>query len=279
MLALAIGKILKNKWLFLCLFMACVFSVALFVSIPVYGTAVKRHVIYKELSARYAQSGSPPMIFTFNASQNQITNRGDGSLEGFGQYVRDDLAEGIGLPILSESLTLAGGAPQEYRLAADITGGSGSRIKLLHMSGLFEKIELTAGRLPENGLVDGAYEVIVSEETAWSMRIMQDSLYQLFRRNSGKKNEETVPFRVVGVFRESDNERFWLDIPRESAYVTEETFIALAETASQHLDFRFDATWNFVLDHTALTMDILPSVLKARWQGATVSNRDVLTDL
>ena len=73
MLLLAVKKMWKNRTLFLCLFMACVFSVALLAALPVFEYAVYNRMLQQDLKKLIDDRGLPPLVHTISLSGDRLS--------------------------------------------------------------------------------------------------------------------------------------------------------------------------------------------------------------
>jgi len=263
MLSVAAGKIIKNKWLFLSLLIACVFSVALIASLPAYGDAIQMRMLQRAFAERYADDGKQPLVYSYRAADATIREWGGdiGALDG---YVSGYLAGDLGLPalfkreIFTDTINpLAVHIPPE----GDQATVSPNRTGFSWMGGLFERIEFVAGRLPAEGLVDGAYECIVSERMARDMPYMLGSLYTTTPSLSAYLGGETFRYRVVGVFRLADPaDPYWITQPSDkNLFMTRDTFLHIFHR--DRILYRIE--WNYALDHTQLEPAMIPGILEA----------------
>jgi len=262
MLSVAVGKIIKNKWLFLCLLVACIFSVALIASLPAYGNAIQMRMLQRAFTERFAANGRLPLVYSYRASDTGIRNW-DGDINALDAYVKENLDKGIGLPVLYKRETYTSMlSPLAVHIPTngDPVTVSANRTNFSWMDGLFERVELVAGRMPGEGYIDGAYECIISERQARDMPFMIGSLYTTTPALSAYLGGDEFNYRIVGVFRLTDPaDPYWTSPPSEiSLFMMRDTFLSVFH--GNRILYRID--WNYALDHTALEPAAIPKILE-----------------
>ena len=285
MLALSIGKIIKNKWLFLCLFLACVFSVALIAAIPAYENAMSRRILQQEFREIEAERNRPPLLHTVSYEGEIIARYGGGNLWAIDSFVQTVVIPRFDLPVVESRATLTRPNVNLSHIALNnemvLVGiGGHSRGTLVYSSGFFDHVELVAGRFPSEIDTFGEIEVVVSERAAIAVPFMLDSRYALdFSWVSDSVNtlDGIVRFRVVGVVREIDpNDVYWRIRPLSTnGYTTYESFAKIFQ-ADEHSQYR--ATWETVFDHRALDPENIQMTLDILSEGGfgSLSNFNLL---
>ncbi|MCL2565434.1 MAG: ABC transporter permease [Defluviitaleaceae bacterium] len=281
MLALSIGKIIKNKGLFVCLFIACVFSVALIASIPAYENAINKRMLQREFRDRQIQDNRPPLMHTITYEGSVISQFGDGSISNINAFVYNELIPRFRLPTAEQRLTLTVQNAGVHHISPyDDISEVAARSSVVYSRGLFDHVELVAGRFPSNIDTYGAIEVVVSESAAARL-FMLDSKYVLdFTRRYDTVNAANgwVELYIVGIVRELDpNDTFWR-IRRLSAsniYTDYESFIKIFQVGNSS-DFR--AQWQTAFDHTALEPGGIQPILYVLQERGTgfLSNHPIL---
>ena len=291
MFAISIEKMVKNKGLFLCMLMACVFSVSLLASIPAFENAVKVRVLRMALLDRQYETGLPPLVHRITYSDSQIAEYGDGSIETFNTWYDSEFIPRFGMPVAASQVTFTHhssvylhvspdnqSAPlfgartrQNAQVPATVRGG------IMHTTGLFDHVELVAGRFPNEPDASGTIEVVVSEIAAVQMPFMLGSEYLQRYTVPFDGSSEDVRFRVVGVIRMSDPaDPFWVTpLSKKNPYATYETFMNTFHTEGTS---RFSALWTTTFDHTAIIPENLQTILDAASEEntGTLINVDIL---
>ena len=281
MLAISIGKIIKNKGLFLCLFLACVFSVALIASIPVYENAINNRMLQRELRELEVSRSRPPLVHNLSFQGTVIAQYMGGSTDALDSFVHDTITPRFLLPITETRLTLLRSTVMLHHVSPYGDMLDVGRSSMVYTRDFFEHVELVAGRFPTGNANSDVIEVVVSEAGAVAMPFMLDSMYALnFSRAADTVNSEDgfVRMRVVGIVRETDpNDTFWRIRPltARNMYTTYESFI---NTFLVGEDSNFTANWESALDHTALEPDHVQYVLDVLQEGGhgSISNLPVL---
>lgn len=282
MLAVAIGKIIKNKWLFLCLFIACVFSVALIASMPVYENAINNRMLQRELREWQSERNRPPLIHNVAYQGSVIALYAERSTAALDSFVQSAIIPRFSLPVAERRLTLSRPAVSLLHISPynEMSAPIG-RSSMVYTKGLFDRVELVAGHFPNESDDSGTVEVVVSEAAANVMPFMLGSEYILdFSRMTDWVSvpDGFVRLRVVGIIRETDpNDIFWQIRPltARNVYTTYEAFTRIFQVGALS---DFSAVWETVFDHTALepeNIQYIFEILQERGTG-TLSNQPIL---
>lgn len=280
MLAIAIGKMIRNKGPFLCMLIACLFSVTLISAMPAFENAVKKRMLQRELLACQSEIGLPPLAHKITAGDVQIAASEGGSLEGFTAWLYNDLIPRFKIPVTAKQITLSHNPAVFLHLAPDNESDAIlSRGGLMTCQGFFDHVELVTGRFPNQTGADGVIETAVSESAAARMPFMFGSEY-LQRYTPAKDTPyEEVRFRVVGIVRMTDPaDPFWITpISETNPYTTYETFTStfLRGGAS-----RYSALWTTAFDHTAVEPGNLRAILDlaSAKDSGQLTNINILAD-
>jgi len=264
MLAISIGKIIKNKWLFLCMFIACVFSVALIASIPAYEYAINTRMLQRELRELEMEHVRPPLMHTIAFEGPMIAQYMDGSVAAMDNFVHNMLIPRFGLPVDTKRLTLFRPNVAIYHVSPYDDMARINRGGVLYSRGLFDHVELIAGRFPGETDDSGVIEVVVSREASHRAPFMLDALYALdFTRvhTSVSTPDGWVRIRVVGIVQEIDpNDPFWRVRPMSlrDVYTTYESYIRTFHVGEES---RFQGQWQTAFDHRVLVPDDVQPIL------------------
>ncbi|MCL1872767.1 MAG: ABC transporter permease [Clostridiales bacterium] len=280
MLAIAFEKMLKNKAPFLCMLIACLFSVSLFATMPAFENAVKKRMLQRELSQLQYETTLPPLVHEITVSDREITENEGGGIDVFETGIYKALIPRFGIPVIAKQFTL------NHHSAAflHISPGNESSIFLerggiMYGEGLFDHVELMAGRLPNEPGADGIIEVVVSESAAEKMPFMLGSVYlQRFTPAQDLPSEE-VRLHVVGIIRMADPaDPFWVTPLSEiNPYTTYESFISTFFTGEVS---RFSVHLTTTFDHTAVGPENLKAILDLAQteNSGTLTNMEILED-
>jgi len=277
MLSVSIGKMIKNKWLFLCLLIACVFSVALIASMPAYENAIKKRMLHRELIELQQERMHPPLVHTVNIEGSYIAAHEDGSISAYDDLIYSRVISRIGLPVVSRHVSLINSSSMIFHVSPDDERANISSVSIMYTSNFFDNVELVAGRFPNNLDDLGIIEVVVSEAAAVRVPFMLGSEYWQSTSVIGRSDDAGVRFRVVGIVRMTDpSDPFWVTpLSDRNPYTTYESFIKNFHVGDSP---RFSTQWTTTFDHTAITPESIYPIREAmRERGSGIlSNLNVL---
>ena len=258
LLAVSIAKMFKNKWFFLCLLIACVFSVAIIATMPAFENAIKQRMIHREFMELQQERFMPPLVHFYSAGGATIAGHGDGTVMSYEAYLEQNIFSNLILPIQARHLSLTSQVASVYHISPDWEyAEQANRNSIMYTRGLFDHVELVAGRFPVETGEEGRIEVVISEAAAtritgaggW-LPLMIDSDY-LQTRPAGPQ-AIWFYFRIVGIVREiNPADPFWVvPLDNSNVYTTFESFVRIfQEEDPVNL---FSARWDTVLDFNAI---------------------------
>jgi putative ABC transport system permease protein len=262
MLALAIGKMIKNKGLFFCLLVACVFSVALIASMPVYESAIKKRMLQRELFNVQFETGLPPIVYSITVSDLEIMEQADGNIETADTWIQNTIIPRYRLPVVANQITLAHRTSSFFHVSPNDELALISNGRITYSYGFFNHVELVTGRFPDTLKVSGVIEAVVSENAAAGVPFMLGTEYLQIYHSPFDEPEELTRFIVVGVVRKKNPaDLFWVvPLSDRNPYTTHESFINNFQVDEAT---RFTAHWTTTLDHTAIGPKNIQVILDA----------------
>ena len=283
MFAILIGKMIKNKGLYLCLFIACVLSVAIIAGMPAFESAIKKHLLQRELSELQNEKGLPPLVYRITLTDLQVKGYGDGSIENSDSWIQNSVITPFGLPVATQQIILQHKNVSAYHVLPDNNNESLGDVSLMCVINFFEHVQLVAGRFPQESGDRETIEVVVSENAAAKMPYMLGSDYYLQYRDLDAKEVvyKMVRFRVVGVVRMADpTDLFWVTpLSDTHPYTTYETFLTAFYSDLTEKSSRFEVQWAVTFDHTAVGSENIRSIIVAAEAGSgDLSNIQLLQD-
>lgn len=203
---------LNNRWLTGSLFLGLLIAVSLVSSIPMYTSGVMQKLLIRELEDHQVKTNEFPGIFTF--SESFTSPKTENPAETFlkVEQIGREATHNVGLPILAE-LTMISSVPLKttyYDEAMRESAPSQRDSKFLMISGLEDHIEIIDGRLPNDEMVDGVIEVLVSEDALQRRNMVINTPFIV----SNSEHDVEFVINPVGVFRPKEDDVFWTLIPR-----------------------------------------------------------------
>jgi len=276
MLVLLVMKMWQNRWFTLSTLVGLTVAAAFAMSIPMYADGTLKRVVASTLQER--TQGLPAASLYMKYQTSGMDDRDVDGLAEADSWIRGELPGRIGFPVLASSARY--GLPMStIRPAAGADGGSGSRLvrmELAAQGGMQERIRLTAGQLPRDGLQDGVLEALVLEDTlnryAWRIG---DTFYYDAKDRDGDKRRLSV--RIVGAYRlQDETDLSWAvdgkDRLAETLWVSERTMM---DTLLREEGLSLDAAgWYYAFDLKDIRMhDLAPLIRELRRLEVTLHGK------
>ncbi len=261
-LVLLVMKMWQNRWFTLSTLIGLTVAAAFAMSIPMYADGTLKRVVASTLQEK--TQGMPAASLYM---KNQTSGMDDRDAEGLAEadgWIRGELPDRIGFPVLASSARFA--LPMSTVRSVDAGGGGGSRLVRMELAAqrsLSDRIRMTTGQLPRDGLHDGVLEVLVLEDTlnryAWRIG---DTFYYDAKDRDGNKRRLSV--RIAGAYRLQDEaDLSWAvdgkDRLAETLWVSEAT---MTDTLLGDEELSLDsAGWYYAFDLQNIRMhDLAPLI-------------------
>jgi putative ABC transport system permease protein len=261
-------KMLKNKWMILCLLAGFIIAIAMISSIPMYTSGIMQRMLTKDLENFQAeQSDTFPgrylikQSISMQYSKDYVTD----AYIATNNRVTKDFIDGIGLPIIKSSQVLTVNYLEAVRMTADADPNDTKEkifVTLDAISGVEDNVKILYGELPSDKETDGVTEVMITEETMKRLDIVVGSEYDLiYDAEEGK----TIKAKITGVFTIDDPANvFWFNglSPFVDSMVMNfdlfnKTFI---DTKSNLIT---SAQWFYALDYHKITIENIDRIVAA----------------
>jgi len=258
LLTIVLKKLLKNKWMTLCMLTGSILIIALLAGIPIYAQGVLQRVLVKDMEK--LQSTSSVYPGTIRVSTTYGTNRTDSKITRINETVEktlDSIEENYGLNVISRtqvvsSLTLLAYTDIDANIYADSNG-----VVLSKKDDIQNHVKMVYGRMFEER-DDGVIEVIMTQEAMVTSKLLMGTQYTLAESRYLRINEDDPKpvIEVVGIFTMSDeNDTYWSE--GFSGYKTT-VFCSAADFdnfASQDLVFTTRSSqWYLLLDYYGIKL-------------------------
>ena len=208
MLVVAARKLVRNKWLSLCLIVGLLAAVALVTSIPMYSEGALQRVLRKDLIDYRDRTGYFPGGFTVRAlmSSNEDNTEAVLNLPAHTAEMRNSLLQSVPLPVIIQtfrmnlkSLFALKSLDSDEKYVQNVT-------RLSAIPEIENHIKIIAGDLPEANTDGETYEVLVHEEAMKEMDFLVGQTYHLV----DIQLNFVCSVRISGAFRVDDQSRgFW----------------------------------------------------------------------
>ncbi|WMJ23080.1 ABC transporter permease [Paludicola sp. MB14-C6] len=219
MFLVSLKKLLKNKWLTLCLFLGCFLIVAVASSIPTYTAGIFSKVLVKEMESAQKESELYPGVISINAKYGWSAQD---KAHGFKQYEsnyklindclsRNELSQ---LGNINRFDTLESGSYMAYQLTDQVKmNNSISKLnRIIGTTKIEDYIKIVKGEMYKPGLKDGCYEVIADAKSLKESKLVVGKTYQFaFSKNNVYKNKP-YKIKITGVYEmKNPDDPFWFD--------------------------------------------------------------------
>ncbi len=209
MFTLLIRKMMKTKWMVLCLFIGFLMAAGMMSAVPIYMDASLQRMLIKDMEAYQIGSGDYPGIYSVEKAipANMGTAEQINLINDLPVIVEEQV-NAIKIPVGAQK-TIIEDNLQYIVVGTNVNGSTSVRTKLTAMTGFEDHIVIKSGRMYCEGAVaeDGAYEVVVSDAAIKSLGIVLNGEYDL---RAIASNNQPARIRVVGVYEQSDaNDVYW----------------------------------------------------------------------
>lgn len=261
MFTLLIRKMLKTKWMVLCLFIGFLMAAGMMSAVPIYMDASLQRMLIKDMESYQLSTGDFPGIYSAekSVSADMGTAEQVNLMNEIPAFTKNQV-EAIKIPVSSEKTIIVDNL--QYLSVGTSAGTSTTvRAKLTAMTGFEEHIKIKSGRIYCDGGIteDGIYEMVVTDAAIKSLGIVLDGEYELRSVDTSRK-----PLRVhiVGIYEQlDDSDVYWSETldPYLSAVVTdyECLYNLISSGASAQLT---SASARYSLDYQAMDMNDLGSI-------------------
>ena len=262
MLLMVLRKMIKNRWMVLCLMVGSIIAVAMVSSIPMYTDAILQRLLVKDIeqiqtdkevyAGRYLIDAQLKDFFGDNACLNAFNTINTRQNEEFVNQLKMPVAASAAKIVAEPLIGRRSDGVESRRISFSAVG----------MTGLFEKVAIKSGKLPATEVVDGCYEVMVSEQCMNEFDLALGAIYSL-TDNHGRYPYE-VRIKIVGTFAyDNANDPYWYtDISQfNKALVMDYTLLynnLINIDATQSMVK--SAAWYYAFDYTQLSIDDIAAV-------------------
>ncbi|NMA80161.1 MAG: ABC transporter permease, partial [Clostridiales bacterium] len=261
MIILLFRKMLNTRWMVLCLLVGFIMAAAMMSTIPIYMDGSLQRMLIKDMQGYQLDTGEYPgeysvikkTPFGLDVSQQKE----------FAQNVIDEVsakARAVDMPISTYKNTVRDDFLFLTVESRDV-GDKAVRTKLVGMSEVEDHINIKRGRMYQQGLVDGAYEVIATDAVLQGMEVIEGREYEV--SNAFDSSLPTFKVRIVGVYEPlSETDPYWAE--SQTSYLNSlildyGTFInEVIFTGTSSLT---DVTVQFAYDYQKMDLNKLSSVV------------------
>ncbi len=205
-------KMLRNKWMVLCLIIGSVLAVSTISSMPIYSNSIYQRMLIKDMQDYQVQNNEYPGQVTVYHSLGKASGAAE-KLTGY-QRVAEIMDGGwiseLGLPIQAYSQSWSTiplqTLPDRY---ADL-GRDGISSQVVAAEGIEDHVELISGSCPSAEPADGYYEVMIAQNAMGYFSLSTGDTALILPYPGEEGIMEPVKIKVTGVFKYRDaSDIYW----------------------------------------------------------------------
>lgn len=211
MLTIVLRKMLRNRWMVLCLLIGSVLAVAIVSSIPLYTHAILQRMLTKDLESDQTTSqvypGQYKIAIDFTYVKDEYKQE---YFEKFSQTIEDGMIKDIGIPYISNVKYTSAKYFTAFPAVQREEFPKERDINIDTMSELGSHVQVTNGRMYSAQQSGDVIEAVVTEDTFKNYDLRLDEVYNV--KEYKDSAEKRFKFKVVGTFTVKDpNDAYWFD--------------------------------------------------------------------
>lgn len=260
MLTLLLRKMLKTKWMVLCLFIGFLMAAGMMSAVPIYMDASLQRMLIKDMESYQLSTGDFPGIYSVDKVFSANVSAGEqlAAINELPSMVKERVS-GIKIPVGAQKTIL-----MDNLQYLSNTDGSSTRVKLVSMTGFSEHSTITNGRMYCDGGIaeDGVYEAVASETALKTLGIILGGEYDV---RSADTSRPAIRVRVVGVYEQSEaNDIYWSETMDRyvNAFMIDYNAFSEQLIAGGYAQMT-DMSVKYALSYQSMDMNDLPSVTAA----------------
>lgn len=262
MFTLILQKLIHKRWMVLCLLIGDILLMAVAVSYPLYRTAAFQRMLTEEFD--YYRETAQEWPAALHVSHSRSRGQDGLDYQALSQYV--DYANSALEVGIKEDIRYLSTSTKAVNPVVARDEKVDRQVRLAYLSAAEEHIQLQAGRLPEDGVMDGGYlEAMVTESVANSLNILLDEIYEM--EDTTFSDGSPLRVKIVGIFRAiNEQEDYWVIKPsalRKDFLVTEDTFFSLFVGEEQERTYGMKVEIYELWDYAAIEPGQVKDILAA----------------
>ena len=204
-------KMLRNKWMVLCLVIGSVLAVATISSIPIYSNSIMQRMLQKDLQSYQQETNVYPGRYLISQSltkNGQDYQTGKENLSHLNEMVNQAYAERLGIPV-QLSVQRYESVPLQSLVENHLDDPSYiKKSTIAAYRDFWEHITLVSGELPSKEKNAGYYEVVISQKAADRLGLVVGSTAVV--APYGESIQSDIKVKVTGVFKYADtSDLYW----------------------------------------------------------------------
>lgn len=258
-------KMMRNKLMTFNLALTCTLFIALMSSVPLYADGVLQNLLFDEMESFQIDRNVFPGSITVTSDYGFYPGGRQDRRRVFDRvndHLKNTFTDTIGLPIMDRFIFHQTGS---WNIDEDLrkreVPDSRFHFRFTYVSNFLDFVEITYGRLPSMELINGRYEILISEAAMYGRHINIGDEFKV--SHPAKDSPEPMHLVVVGVFRPMVRNELQYLFGDPGQIIR----IFMHESHFENVfldDFYIDETvWNLSLDYHAIDVHNIVSVLDA----------------
>ncbi|MCX7709032.1 MAG: ABC transporter permease [Clostridia bacterium] len=264
MLTFVLRKMLKNKWMVLCLLVGYILVIAMVSSVPIYTDAILQKMLTGDLESHQKETGRYSGNYRIDLVFHKYLFNGQ-DIEKLYNSLNDKFTNQFSteyrLPFISKTQELTVDNLKVEESVKEAGGSWEKEVNIKSLQDMEEHVRVIHGNLFSQQKSDSTYEVIITEKASKELNFILDKTYGIM--DSDKKR--TIKVKVVGIFapREAED-AFWYKKFDQYAHTV---FIAYPVFKKDFIETKPTAlsgvTWNFSLDYHRIAVANINDILSS----------------
>jgi putative ABC transport system permease protein len=285
MLRMVLKKMLRNRWLVICLLAGSIIAVALVSSIPTYTQGTLQRLLARDLERFQEQMNMYPGRYTLGAGFNGVSPDPATGFPAYDSMVRRRIIPALGLAVQASTNQITVDYLQAVPAVQREENPARRFVKIEAMEGAADHVAIQQGRIfrappPGTRLDSGEIEAVVSPQALVAHDLRVGEAYTVTDLQGLLTRPLTV--RIVGTFTMRDPGDPWWFMGMtnyDDTLLTDYSFLRAA-VADPPTGLLTGSYWSYALDYHAITVTSLAGVLgELERQIALLDHYQVTYDL
>ncbi len=279
-------KMLRNKWMVLCLIIGSLLAVSTISSMPIYSNSIFQRMLIKDLENYQVENNKYPGQVTVFHNLRKAEDPAEklSEYQKVADTVNDEWMSRLGVPVLARSHSWN---TVPFQSLSDLFAGQENKaieVQITASEGMQEHVTMVSGTYPSAEKRDGYYEAMVSKNAMGYLGLSTGDTAVISPYSSEADIMEPVKVKITGVFEFKDlSDLYWNQ--GESAYsknlVIDSGLYQELFMGEDTISLTANSNWGFAVDYTQMRVSqasFYRSVL-AEQQGQFTSATAVTTPL
>ena len=199
-------KMLRNKWMVLCLIIGSLLAVSTISSMPIYSNSIFQRMLIKDLENYQVENNKYPGQVTVFHNLRKAENPAEklSEYQKVADTVNDEWMSRLGVPVLACSHSWN---TVPFQSLSDLFAGQENKaieVQITASEGMQEHVTMASGTYPSAKKKDGYYEAMVSKNAMGYLGLSTGDTAVISPYSSEADIIEPVKVKITGVFEFKD---------------------------------------------------------------------------